>query len=201
MDGKPVAIPVATGQVRVLAYHKPVGEIVTRSDPGERATVFDALPPLRGGKWIAVVRLDVNTSGLLLVTDSGELANRLMHPRYGLVRGYAVRVRGSLDGGRRRRLLTGIRLEDGLARFDSLKELGRGTDHSANRWYQITIREGRYREVRRLLEAVGCTVSRLVRTQFGPISLPRDMPAGAWRELSRAEVSHLCGSQAPANAD
>lgn len=196
LDGKAVDVPVPTGPVRVIAYHKRAGEIVTRRDPGDRVTVFDALPPLRGGKWVAVGRLDVNTSGLLLFTDSGELANRLMHPRYGLERRYAVRVRGTLDAARRRRLLGGIRLEDGWAKFTGLAELGPSKGHSANRWYEVCIREGRYREVRRLLEAVGCPVSRLIRTQFGPISLPRDLPAGAWWELSSSEVSLLGGSRA-----
>ena len=199
LDGKPIAVPVATGQAHVLAYHKPVGEIVSRSDPGARKSVFDALPPLHGGKWIAVGRLDMNTSGLLLFTDSGELANRLMHPRYGLERGYAVRVRGALDAARRRRLLAGIRLDDGFAKFAGLAELGPAKDRAANRWYQVTIREGRYREVRRLLDAVGCPVSRLIRTRFGPISLPRDLPAGGWRELSRAEVGLLWEIRAPAH--
>jgi 23S rRNA pseudouridine2605 synthase len=177
----------------VLAYHKPVGQIVSRSDPGRRASVFEGLPPLPGGKWIAVGRLDLNTSGLLLFTNSGELANLLMHPRYGLERRYAVRVRGVLDDARRRRLLAGVRLEDGVAKFAHVSALGRSTkeQRAANRWYEVAVREGRYREVRRLLEAVGCPVSRLIRTRFGPISLARDLRASEWRELTRAEVGLL----------
>jgi len=196
LDGKPVRLRAVTGELRVLAYHKPTGEIVTRDDPGARMSVFDRLPRLRGGKWIAVGRLDINTSGLLLLTDSGTLANRLMHPRYGLERGYAVRVRGMLDSARRQRLLAGIRLADGVAALTSVRELGRGREQAANRWYEVTIREGRYREVRRLLEAVGCPVSRLIRTRFGPISLPRDLAPGTWRELTRTEIGLLSEASA-----
>jgi len=191
LDGKPVAVRAEAGVSRVLAYHKPVGEIVSRNDPGERRSVFDRLPRLRGGKWIAVGRLDLNTSGLLLLTNSGTLANRLMHPRYGLERRYAVRVRGMLDAAKRQRLLRGIRLAEGVAALTSVRELGRGREEAANRWYEVTVREGRYREVRRLLEAVGCPVSRLIRTRFGPVALPRDLAPGAWRELTPAEVGLL----------
>jgi 23S rRNA pseudouridine2605 synthase len=201
LDGKPVRVRASTGELRVLAYHKPAGEIVSRDDPDARMSVFDRLPRLRGGKWIAVGRLDLNTSGLLLLTDSGTLANRLMHPRYGLERGYAVRVRGTLDPARRQRLLAGIRLADGVAALTSIRELGRGREQAANRWYEVSIREGRYREVRRLLEAVGCPVSRLIRTRFGPISLPRDLAPGAWRELTRAEIGLLSQASARGPAE
>jgi len=201
LDGKPVRVRASTGALRVLAYHKPAGEIVSRDDPDARTSVFDRLPRLRGGKWIAVGRLDLNTSGLLLLTDSGTLANRLMHPRYGLERGYAVRVRGTLDSARRQRLLAGIRLADGVAALTSIRELGRGKEQAANRWYEVTIREGRYREVRRLLDAVGCPVSRLIRTRFGPISLPRDLAPGAWRELTRAEIGLLSEASARGPAE
>jgi 23S rRNA pseudouridine2605 synthase len=194
LDGRPIALAASSGSVRVLAYHKPAGEIVSRSDPGERASVFDRLPPLAGAKWTAIGRLDLNTSGLLLFTDSGELANRLMHPRYGLEREYAVRVRGAIDEARRQRLLAGIRLEDGVASFASIEELGHGRQEAANRWYRVTLKEGRYREVRRLLEAVDRPVSRLIRTRFGPISLPRDLAPGTWRELLAAEIGLLSGA-------
>ena len=178
VDGKPVALRVDT-QPRVLLYHKPVGELVTRSDPEGRATVFSSLPP---GRWVAVGRLDLNSSGLLLFTDSGELANRLMHPRYGLEREYSARIRGALTAAEERKLLEGIPLDDGVqARFDSIRSerAGEGT----NRWYRVVLKEGRNREVRRLFEALGHPVSRLVRMRYGPIVLPADLAPKSWREL------------------
>lgn len=189
VDGKPVALRGATELARVLLYHKPVGELVTRSDPGGRPTVFARLPPMSHGKWAAVGRLDINTSGLLLFTDSGELANRLMHPRFGMLRQYAVRALGRLGPAERRRLLDGIELEDGRAAFEHIET--QGGDSGANRWYRVTLREGRNREVRRLFEAVGLRVSRLVRTGFGPVVLPRDLEPGQWRELEPREVREL----------
>ena len=183
VDGKPVRKPQASSAPRVLLYHKPVGELVTRSDPEGRRTVFASLPP---GRWIAVGRLDLNSSGLLLVTDSGELANRLMHPRYGLEREYHARVRGEVTPSERSKLLEGIALDDALARFDRIEELRAG--EGSNRWYRVVLSEGRNREVRRLFEALGHAVSRLVRMRYGPIELPVDLPAGSWRELGNPAI-------------
>ena len=178
------AVPRA--RTRILLYHKPVGELVTRSDPQGRPTVFSRLPP---GRWVAVGRLDINTSGLLLLTDSGELANRLMHPRYELEREYAARVQGMLDEKTLERLRQGIQLEDGPAAFDRIEASSekRGT----NRWYRVVLREGRNREVRRLFEAVGARVSRLSRVRYGPVALPPDLPAGAWRELPSRDLERF----------
>ena len=184
-----------TGQIaRVILYHKPVGELVTRSDPGGRPTVFARLPPVRGGKWAAVGRLDFNTSGLLLLTDSGELANRLMHPRFEVLREYAVRALGRFGPDERRRLLTGVELEDGKAAFERIDV--QGGDKGANRWYRVALREGRNREVRRLFEAVGLRVNRLVRTGYGPVYLPRDLEPGQWRELEPRRVGELLSATA-----
>ena len=177
VDGKRVALRVET-QPRVLLYHKPVGELVTRSDPEGRATVFSSLP---SGRWVAVGRLDLNSSGLLLFTDSGELANRLMHPRYGVEREYSARIRGALTAAEERKLLEGIPLDGVQARFDSIRRerAGEGT----NGWYRVVLKEGRNREVRRLFEALGHPVSRLVRIRYGPIALPADLAPKSWREL------------------
>lgn len=168
----------------MLIYHKPVGELVTRNDPQGRPTVFGRLPP---GRWVAVGRLDINSSGLLLFTDSGELANRLMHPRYGIEREYLARVQGEANVDELRR---GVRLEDGLAAFERIEALNpdaRGT----NRWYRVTLREGRNREVRRIFSAVGARVSRLRRVRYGSIELPADLAAGDWRELAPERVAEL----------
>ena len=177
VDGKPVALAAAAAP-RVLLYHKPVGELVTRSDPQGRRTVFGSLPP---GRWVAVGRLDLNSSGLLLLTDSGELANRLMHPSYGLEREYAARVRGELQAGEKKQLLEGIPIDGEPARFERIETYREG--EGSNRWYRVILKEGRNREVRRLFEALGHPVSKLVRLRYGPIELPADLPPGRWREL------------------
>jgi 23S rRNA pseudouridine2605 synthase len=177
VDGKAVAKP-STSQARVLLYHKPVGQLVTRSDPQGRPTVFSGLPP---GRWVAVGRLDLNSSGLLLLTDSGDLANRLMHPRYGLEREYIARIRGTLQSYEEKKLLQGIDLDGVPARFESVRSdrVSEGT----NRWYRVILKEGRNREVRRLFEALGHPVSRLVRVRYGPLELPADLAPGRWIEL------------------
>ncbi len=177
VDGKPVSLTPAAG-LRVLLYHKPVGELVTRSDPQGRRTVFEALPP---GRWVAVGRLDLNSSGLLLLTDSGELANRLMHPRYEIEREYAARVRGELRSAEKKQLLEGIEIDGQAARFERIETYRRG--EGVNRWYRVVLKEGRNREVRRLFEALGHPVSRLVRLRYGPVELPQDLAPGRWREL------------------
>ena len=185
VDGKPVARR-SPSRPRVLLYHKPVGELVTRSDPEGRPTVFLRLPP---GRWIAVGRLDLNSSGLLLLTDSGELAHRLMHPRYGLEREYLARVRGELSPGELARLRRGVLLDGVAARFERIEAHRAG--EGANRWYRVVLREGRNREVRRLFEALGHPVSRLARVRYGPVELPPDLAAGKWRELPAKALNGL----------
>lgn len=173
---------------QVIAYHKPEGELVTRRDPEERPTVFRRLPRPKDGRWIAVGRLDINTSGLILFTTDGELANRLMHPSRELEREYAVRILGEIAPGTLERLTTGIELEDGPAKFDTVTDQG-GT--GANHWFHVVLREGRNREVRRLWEAAGCKVSRLIRIRYGNIELGRRLFTGNWRPLSEDEQGAL----------
>lgn len=188
VNGKLIQLRFASKRPRVLLYHKPEGEIVSREDPGLRASVFDRLPRIKGGRWIAVGRLDFNSCGLLLLTNNGDLANRLMHPRYELEREYAVRVIGELSDETRERLLAGVELADGPARFNSLSDGGgEGTNH----WYKVTLGEGRNREIRRMLEAVGVTVSRLMRVRYGPVAMPPGLKRGMWRELEPQEVEAL----------
>lgn len=187
LDGKPLAIS-APENLRVIAYHKPVGELCTRHDADGRPTVFDHLPRLAQGRWISVGRLDINTSGLLLLTNDGELANRLMHPAQQLEREYAVRLFGEIDGLILNRLLEGVELEDGPARFLALRDAG---GSGANRWYHVVLGEGRNREVRRLWESQGVQVNRLIRVRYGPIELGRRPPAGKWRELVPEEIAAL----------
>lgn len=188
VNGKLVTVKFSGRLPRVVLYHKPEGEIVSRDDPEGRETVFDALPRMHGGRWIAVGRLDFNTSGLLLFTSSGELANRLMHPRYEMVREYAVRVLGEITEEKLEQLREGIELEDGPAHFDSIEE---GGGEGANHWYRVSLSEGRNREVRRMFEAVGTTVSRLIRVRYGPFLLPPYLKRGKIRELEDNEVEAL----------
>ncbi|CDM25000.1 pseudouridine synthase [Castellaniella defragrans] len=188
VNGRLVARPKAGKLPRVILYHKPAGEIVSHDDPEGRASVFARLPRIRTGKWLSVGRLDLNTEGLLILTTSGDLANRLSHPRYGAEREYAVRVLGELGEDAQARLTSGIQLEDGEAHFNSLDYIG---GEGSNRWYRVTLSEGRNREVRRMFEAAGVTVSRLIRTRFGDVMLPTNLRRGRWDELDSSLVGAL----------
>lgn len=189
MDGHVVSIKETEEDVcRVLAYYKPEGELCTRSDPEGRPTVFDRLPKLHGSRWVAVGRLDVNTSGLLLFTTDGELANRLMHPSREVEREYAVRVFGKIDDEKIKQLSKGVQLEDGPAAFRTITYQG---GEGMNQWYNVTLTEGRNREVRRLWEAIGIQVSRLIRVRYGDINLPKGLPRGGWTELELTDINYL----------
>src|SRR5574343_606914 len=188
VNGKPIRVRMTPQPPRVLAYHKPAGEVVTHDDPQNRPTVFRRLPKLPQGKWQSVGRLDLNTEGLLLFTNSGELANKLMHPRFGLEREYAVRVLGALSNEEKKKLLDGVQLDDGMAQFSSIED---GGGEGANCWYRVTIGEGRNREVRRMMESVGHAVSRLIRIRYGAMVLPRGLKRGAWMELDESDIAAL----------
>jgi len=188
VNGKLVTLHFSSRAPRILMYHKPEGEIVSRDDPDGRPSVFEALPRIRGGRWITVGRLDFNTSGLLIFTTSGELANKLMHPSFGLVREYAVRVMGELSDEAKKKLIAGVELEDGPAAFSSLED---GGGEGSNRWYRVTISEGRNREVRRMFEAVNCMVSRLIRVRYGPFALPPRLKRGKCLELDEEAVKRF----------
>ncbi len=188
INGKPIRYRIAPPPPRVIAYHKPVGEVVTHDDPQNRPTVFRKLPRLQQGKWQSVGRLDLNTEGLLLFSSSGDLANQLMHPRFGLEREYAVRVLGALNAEEKKKLLEGVRLDDGMAQFGTIEE---GGGEGSNHWYRVTISEGRNREVRRLFESVGHAVSRLIRIRYGAMVLPRGLKRGAWMELDERDINAL----------
>lgn len=192
VNGRPLNRRAQRQQVpaapKVLLYHKPPGEICSRDDPGQRSTVFERLPRLKGARWVAVGRLDFNTEGLLVFTTSGEIANKLMHPRYGWEREYAVRILGRLEDEAREKLLAGVQLEDGPAAFSTIEDVG---GDGANHWYRVVISEGRNREVRRIFEAIGLIVSRLVRIRFGPIGLPRGLARGRWVELAENDALAL----------
>ncbi len=185
VNGKPVKVRIMPPPARLIAYHKPVGEIVTHDDPQNRPTVYRRLPRLAQGKWQSVGRLDINTEGLLLFTNSGELAHQLMHPRFGVEREYAVRVLGTLEPEARERLLAGVEIDGQSANFRSIEE---GGGEGMNRWYRVVIAEGRNREVRKLFDAVGLTVSRLIRIRYGSIVLPHGLKRGVWVDLDDAEV-------------
>jgi 23S rRNA pseudouridine2605 synthase len=188
VDKRLIKIKPATEKARILLYHKLEGEIVSRDDPEKRSDVFRKLPRLRGAKWIAIGRLDFNTSGLLIFTTSGDLANHLMHPRFEVEREYAVRVMGELTDEQKRLLTHGVELEDGVAHFDQLADMG---GEGANHWYQVVLREGRNREVRRMFESVGLMVSRLMRTRFGIINLPPRLKRGQVLELEPKQVAQV----------
>ncbi|HVS27380.1 MAG TPA: pseudouridine synthase [Burkholderiales bacterium] len=188
VDKRMVKLQFARVSPRILIYHKPEGEIVSRADPDGRPSVFDKLPRIQSGKWIAVGRLDYNTSGLLIFTDSGELANRLMHPRFQVEREYAVRIRGELKPEQIKKLQSGIRLGDGEAKFEILEAQG---GESSNRWYSVIVTEGRNRLVRRMFEALGFTVSRLMRVRFGEIRLPSHLRRGKFVELRQKQAAQV----------
>ncbi|MDY4281494.1 23S rRNA pseudouridine(2605) synthase RluB [[Pasteurella] aerogenes] len=189
IDGHVVNLLHAQKEVcRVLMYYKPEGELCTRHDPEGRATVFDRLPRLTGSRWIAVGRLDINTSGLLLFTTDGELANRLMHPSREVEREYSVRVFGQVDEAILQRLKKGVQLEDGPASFKSIKAVG---GQGMNQWFDVTLMEGRNREVRRLWESQGIQVSRLIRIRYGNIHLMKSLPRGGWEEMNLTNVNYL----------
>ncbi|MCC6194065.1 MAG: pseudouridine synthase [Burkholderiales bacterium] len=193
INGELVKVRFAEPRPRVLMYHKPAGEIVTRDDPEGRPTVFAKLPSIGNGKWINVGRLDYNTEGLLLFTNSGDLANRLMHPRYEVEREYAVRVLGRLSDEQMQQLVSGIQLEDGLAKCDKVED-GGGEEEGANHWYHVVLKEGRNREVRRLFEALNVPVSRLIRTRYGTLAMPSLLKRGDLRELEPNEVGAVMGA-------
>ena len=188
INGKLIHRKVSTKPPRVLVYHKPAGEIVSHDDPEGRPSVFDRLPTMKAGKWLAVGRLDFNTEGLLLFTTSGDLANRLMHPRYNIDREYAVRTLGELEEGMRQKLLAGVELDDGMAAFTKIAD---GGGEGINKWYRVVIGEGRNREVRRMFEAIGLTVSRLIRTRYGAMTLPSNLKRGRWEEMEENTVRDL----------
>ncbi|WP_418066864.1 23S rRNA pseudouridine(2605) synthase RluB [Rodentibacter caecimuris] len=189
IDGRIINLQQAQKEMcRVLMYYKPEGELCTRSDPEGRATVFDRLPRLNGARWIAVGRLDINTSGLLLFTTDGELANRLMHPSREVEREYSVRVFGQVDDVMLARLRKGVQLEDGPANFKEIKFIG---GVGMNQWYEVTLMEGRNREVRRLWESQGIQVSRLIRIRYGNIKLMNGLPRGGWEEMDLEKVNYL----------
>ncbi|MDO9003832.1 MAG: pseudouridine synthase [Aquabacterium sp.] len=199
IGGKPIRIRIAPQPARILAYHKPVGEVVTHDDPQGRPTVFRRLPRLQNGKWMSVGRLDLNTEGLLLFTTSGELANQLMHPRFGVEREYAVRVLGTLPESSKNKLLEGVSIEGQMASFKSIEN---GGGEGVNHWYRVVITEGRNREVRKLFETVGLAVSRLIRVRYGAIVLPRGLKRGVWVELGESDVravKSLAGFDRPDN--
>ena len=188
LDGRYIDFKFTANKPRVLIYHKPEGEICTRHDPEGRTSVFTNLPKLKSSRWVAVGRLDINTSGLLLFTTDGALANKLMHPSAEIEREYAVRVLGEVTDDMLKAMKTGVELEDGMAHFDNIADAG-GT--GANHWYHVILREGRKREVRRLWESQGVRVSRLQRIRFGGLALPRGLRSGKWIDLDGEELSGL----------
>lgn len=189
VDGKLIQVTAKESfQRRMLAYHKPEGEICSRKDPEGRPTVFDTLPSIKNGRWLNVGRLDINTSGLIFFTNDGELANRLMHPSHQILRKYAVRVRGEVTDEILKHLVRGVELEDGIAKFESIDDVG---GEGSNHWYNVTLREGKNREVRRMWEAFDVQVSRLHRIQYGHFELPRSIKRGRWAELDSNDLQQF----------
>lgn len=189
VKGKAVHLVWQDRLPRIIIYHKQEGEIVSRDDPGKRVSVFDRLPQAKSSRWVTIGRLDVNTSGLLILTTHGGLAHRFAHPSFEVEREYAVRLLGQLTDEQRRALLVGVLLEDGMAKLDMLEE--ESGSEGANHWYRVGIREGRNREVRRIFESMGLTVSRLIRVRFGPIGLPTRLKRGQFYELNEIEVANI----------
>ncbi|MEM1244193.1 MAG: pseudouridine synthase [Pseudomonadota bacterium] len=179
LNNRPVRLREFTA--KMLIYNKPEGIICTRSDPKRRRNVFQDLPRLSSGRWVMIGRLDINTQGLLIFTNDGKIANQYMHPRYEIEREYAVRILGKVDNNMLDKLKKGVKLKEGLMRFDKI--VAKPATDAANRWFQVIIKEGKFREVRRLWESQGVKVSRLIRVRFGDIELPRDLPRGRWREI------------------
>ena len=188
LDGTLIRLRFGEDMPRVLLYHKPEGEIVTRDDPEGRATVFEKLPKVTGGRWVSVGRLDLNTGGLLMFTTSGELANRLTHPRFEVEREYAVRTLGELTEEQKAKLLSGVDIEGESCKFDSIEDRG---GEGANHWYHVVLREGKNREVRKMMEAAGLTVSRLMRVRFGAVLMPSFLKRGMMREMGEEDVQQL----------
>ena len=189
IDGRKVSFQIEDEiRRRVLIYYKPEGEICSRSDPESRPTVFEQLPAIANDRWVMVGRLDINSTGLLLFTNDGELANRLMHPSNEVEREYAVRVMGEVTPQIKNNMLKGVVLDDGPAKFESFSEIG---GEGINRWYQVVVKEGRNREVRRIFESQGLKVSRLLRTRYGTVILPRELRTGRWMELDKNDIDNL----------
>ena len=192
IDGRKVAFQIEDEiRRRVIIYYKPEGEICSRSDPENRPTVFEQLPSIPGDRWVMVGRLDINSTGLLLFTNDGELANRLMHPSNEIEREYAVRVMGEVTPQLKKNMTEGVVLDDGPAKFESFSEIG---GEGINRWYQVVVKEGRNREVRRIFESQGLKVSRLLRTRYGTVILPRELRTGRWIELDKGDIDNLTKS-------
>ena len=192
IDGRKVAFQIEDEiRRRVIIYYKPEGEICSRSDPENRPTVFEQLPSIPGDRWVMVGRLDINSTGLLLFTNDGELANRLMHPSNEIEREYAVRVMGEVTPQLKNNMINGVVLDDGPAKFESFSEIG---GEGINRWYQVVVKEGRNREVRRIFESQGLKVSRLLRTRYGTVILPRELRTGRWMELDKGDIDNLTKS-------
>lgn len=197
IDGKPLRLQSGKNQKiqrRLLLYNKPEGEICTRSDPRNRPTVFQNLPEIRGKRWVAVGRLDINTRGIMLFTDDGGLANHLMHPRLELEREYLCRILGEVAREGIEKLKSGIEIDGALVRFHQVRALRRQTGEHTNTWYSVTVTDGKYRAVRRMWQAIGCRVNRLNRIRYGKIALPRGLKSGDWMELSPADITLIAGN-------